>query len=130
MMTIVDFKSTHVAKELRDLEAILLRRHERGLNAFWLSREGQEYPTLSILVNGNLAALHYIPTEHEAGYRSVGGMPGLEPGGTTSFSLSECPADDVGELNESVLSFSVALSVAKEFFASNELPTAIEWLDL
>ena len=130
MMKIVDFKDTHVAKGLPELERILLRRHGKGLNAFWLSHESQEYPTLSILVKGDLAALHYIPTEDEAGFRSAGKMPGLEPSGTTSFSMSENPADDVEELNDSILPFSVALSVAKEFFVSNELPAAIEWLEL
>ena len=130
MMKVVDFKSTHTAKGLRELETILMRRGRNGLNAFWLSHENQEYPTLSILVKGDLAALHYIPAESEAGFRSVGKMPGLEPRGTTSFSISENPADDVEELNDSVLPFSVALSVANEFFACNKLPVAVEWLEL
>jgi hypothetical protein len=130
MMKVVDFNSTHVAKGLRELETILLKRHGKGLNAFWLSHESQEYPTLSILVKGDLAALHYIPTEHEAGFRSVGKMPSLDPRGTTSFSISENAADDVEELNDAVLPFSVALSVAKDFFASNELPAGVEWLEL
>ena len=68
MITVVDFKSTHVARELRDLETILSRRYGDGRNAFWLSHENQKYPTLSILVNGDMAAIHYIPAEREAGF--------------------------------------------------------------
>lgn len=130
MMRVVDFRGTDIATDLHELETILSKRYGEGLNAFLLSHHSEKYPTLSILVKGDLAALHYIPREREAGYRSAGKMPDMEPEGIASFSLSETPADDVGEPNESVLPFSVAVSVAREFFVSNRLPSTIGWLEL
>jgi hypothetical protein len=129
-MKIVDFHGTVVARTDGELEEFLSRRHGEGINAFWLFQEREEYPKLSILVKGDVAHLHYFATEHEVGFRSAGNICGLEQNGTTVFSLSQNPADDVYVLNDSVVPFSVAISVAKEFFDCTGLPRGITWLEL
>jgi len=130
MIKIADFDSTFLAAAPHDLEVILQRRHGKGVNAFWLNHDTEEYPKISILVNAELAAVHYIPEEFQAGFRSCGKTPGLEPNGTTAFSISGFSGDDVEEPNESVVPFSTALAVAKEFFASKQLPKCIDWSEL
>lgn len=130
MMKVVDIDSSFVVGSVEELERVLLRRHGKDANAFWLSHATQEYPKLSILVNADLAAIHYIPAEFQAGFRSVGKTPGLESRGTTVFSISKYSGDNIEEPNESVLPFSVALSVATEFFNRSELPTGVEWEEL
>jgi len=129
-MKVVDFKRTYTATARSDFEGILSERYGTGVNAFWLSDDAREYPTLSILVKGDLAVLHYIPVENEAGFRSVGEIAGLDETGTTTFSISENAADDVIEPNAAVVPFSVALSVANEFFTSSRLPMALKWEEL
>ena len=129
-MKVLDFHSTTEARDLGELEAILSRRHGEGVNAFWLSHGTEEYPSLSILVKNDLAVLHYLPIEHDAGHRSVGNLPGLKPGETTTFAMSENRADDVDELNEAVVPFSAVIEAAKEFFRSQQLPQSVQWVRL
>jgi hypothetical protein len=129
-MKVTHFNGTCQANDVHELETILMKRHGNGLNAFWLSHGGEEFPTLSVLVKGELAVLHYMPAENDAGFRSVGNRPGLKPGGTTTFSLSKHRADDVQELNDAVVIFTAALAAAKQFFFSKALPGSVEWLKL
>src|SRR4051812_21221957 len=106
-MRVVDINGIHEAGSLHELEAILMRRCESSFNSFWLSHK-DEYPTLSLLVKGDLASLNYIPKEFDAGFycSSVGKMPDLKEGGTTTFSISKNRADDVVVSNDAVLPFS------------------------
>jgi hypothetical protein len=82
------------------------------------------------LVKDGLATLNFVPKEFDAGFSSVGGMPGLMPGESTTFAISKSRADDVVVLNDAVLPFSAALQAAKEFFVSKNLPASVEWLQL
>jgi hypothetical protein len=129
-MKVVDINGVHEASSVHELEGILMGRCGNGYNSFWLSHDGEEYPTLSLLVKGDLASLNFIPTEFDAGYSSVGKRLGLQAGETTTFSISTNRADDVVVLNDAVLPFSAALQAAKEFFHSKELPESVEWLKL
>jgi hypothetical protein len=129
-MTVVDIAGAHEVKNVRELEAVLMRRYKNDLNAFWLAHRNGEYPTLSLLVKEDLASLNYIPKEHVAGLRSVGNMPHLNSGETTRFSISNNSGDDLFVLNDAVLPFSAALRAAKEFFFSEDPPQSIEWLQL
>ena len=129
-MKVVDINGLHEASNVHELETILMRRCDKGSNSFWLSHGDEEYPTLSLLVKDELASLNYIPKEFEAGYSSLGRMPELDERGTTCFSISKNPADDVFVSNDAVLPFSAALRAAKEFFYSKGLPQSIEWIQL
>ena len=128
-MKVIDLNGAHEAISVEELDTILKRRQGTGVNSFWLSH-GIAYPTLSLLVKGDLATLNYVPEEHDAGFRSVGKMPGLNAGETTTFAMSNNRADDVVVLNDAVLPFSAALKAAKEFFLSKDLPRSVEWTRL
>ncbi len=129
-MKVVDINGVCEATTLQELEATLMRRHGDGFNLFWLSREGEDYPTLSLLVKGKLTTLNYLSAASDAGFRSVGKMPDLTPGEMTTFPVSMNRGDDICVLNDAVLPFAEALQAAKEFFGAEELPASVEWLDL
>jgi hypothetical protein len=129
-MKVVERNGVHKAMNVHELEAILMKRLGDGYNSFWLSHDDEEYPTLSVLVKGNLTTLYFMPKEFDAGLNSVGNMVELTPGETTTFSISNSLADDVVVLNDAVVPFSVALQAAKEFFSSKELPRSVKWLPL
>jgi hypothetical protein len=129
-MRVIDFEGVHEAASVEELDTILNRKHGGGLNSFWLSQGSNTYPTLSLLVKGDLATINYIPKEHDAGFRSVGNVRGLNLEGTTTFAMSNDRADDVVVLNDAVLSFAAALKAAKEFFSSKDLPRSVQWMQL
>jgi hypothetical protein len=129
-MKVVDINGVYEPTNIHELETILMKTCGNGFNSFWLSHEGEEYPTLSLLVKDNLATLNYLPKEYDAGFRSVGRVPGLKPGDTTTFSINTNRADDLIVQNDAVLPFSTALQAAKEFFFSKDLPRSVDWLQL
>lgn len=129
-MKVHDISGSYQVDSIHELESVLRRRDENCANAFWLSHDDNPYPVLSLLVKGELATLHYMPKEYEAGCRSVGKMMGVKKGESTRFAISKYRGDDVYVLNEALLPFPVALEVAKEFFLSDKLPQSVEWFDL
>jgi hypothetical protein len=129
-MKIIDFEGVHEVTSVEELDTILKTRHGEGVNSFWLSHGSNAYPTLSILVNGDLAALNFIAEENDAGFRSISSMPKLKSNQTITFATSSSPADDVVVPNDAVLPFSTALKAAKDFFLSKELPRSVEWMEL
>ena len=129
-MKVADINGVEQVNNVDDLQTVLARRCETGFNSFWLSHGDEEYPALSLMVKGELAALSYIPKEFDAGFSSVGTLPHLNAGETTTFSISKHRADDVDVSNDAELPFSVALQAAKDFFHSRDLPQSVEWLRL
>jgi hypothetical protein len=81
------------------------------------------------MVSGDLAYVHYFPKDRHPGFASLGMLPGLRPGGDTSFF-----PDDTNEtfeiMNQAVVRFADALRVAQEFAISPELPKSIQWSEL
>ncbi len=129
-MNIVDFKGlVYEAADRDQLEAVLMRRHGNGVNEFWLSHGNDRYPAVALLVKGDLAALHYFPTEGHPGFTSAGNVAGLESGEITTFWIS-AGGETIGVLNDAVMPFSVALAAAAEFLISIELPRSVEWFEL
>lgn len=111
-----------------ELESALQKRYGSA-NSFWLSHDREKYPSISLLVKGDLATVTYFPHDDHPGFTSVGNIEGLDPDGVTVFYL-DSPTQEQEVLNASVVPFSTALEVAKEFFRSKELPRAIKWFEL
>jgi hypothetical protein len=128
-LRVSDFADERAANDEAQLESFLTRRYGDGVNAFWLSHDDGEFPTLLILVKADIAYLHYIPGEGHAGFSSVGGIAEMTRGGLTTFPISFA-GDDLDILNAAVVPTSTALNVAKDFFLSRELPRSIEWFEL
>ena len=126
-MHVSDIKRNHEIESIGDLNAILAKRYENESNGFWLSHESAEYPMLGVFVKKDLAYLHYIPAEYDAGFASVGGACDLPTGETTRFPMSVHEGDDIFVRNEAVIPVSVAFCAVRDFFSSRELPNCVEW---
>jgi hypothetical protein len=127
-MRIQDYDSECDVANPADIEAALSKRHRGGINAFWLSHGTEEFPTIGILVKGDLANVHYIPRDREAGFASVARVPGPKPDETTIFFVR--PTEKIWVRNDAVVPFSDALKVAQEFAVSTTLPKCIQWFEL
>jgi hypothetical protein len=80
-------------------------------------------------VNGDLACVHYSrPTRILDFFRSEP-SGALKPDETTIFFL-DTPEQEQEMPNSSVIQFSEAVEVVKDFFRSKELPKSIEWFEL
>jgi len=126
-MNVEDISGAYLANDLSELQAILKRRRSGDVNAFWLATESGGYPTLMILVKGDLVVLHYLPTADEPGLRSLGESEGGE---FMDFSISPNPGDDVQEPSDAVVTLDAAWQAAKEFFDARTLPQSIRWVEL
>jgi hypothetical protein len=111
------------------VEEILLKRHTKGVNAFWLYHEPRKKPLLLILVKNQLANLHYFPDEEHPGFASVGDMRSLPADDFTLFYMRS-PKEEEHISNDLIVPFADALVAAKEFLVSTELPPSIEWFEL
>jgi hypothetical protein len=127
-MRIEDFETIYQATETKEIEAILSKRYDDGLNGFWLSHGSERYPLIILVVKRDLANLHYFPKEDHPGFASVGHMESLNSDDSTEFFLH--PDQTVGIWNQAIIPFSDALKAAKEFSVSPTLPKSIPWDEL
>jgi hypothetical protein len=128
-MKIEDFDSVQDLSTPLEIETALGKRHDSGLNSFWLSHGAERFPAINIMINGDLAYVHYFPEERHPGYASVGGPPNLTREGITNFFPH--PSDEPFDIrNDAVVPFSKALKVAQEFAASKGMPKCIAWRSL
>jgi hypothetical protein len=127
-MIIEDFKSANDLMNNAEIENALAKRYGEGANEFWLSHADGRFPAMSILVKGNVAALHYFSEDQNPGLISAG-RSDLEPNGSTIFYINT--EEEKQEIpNGMIVPFSLALEAAMEFFANKEPPRCIEWLAL
>jgi len=135
-MILEDMKGPVQIENDTALEAKLNKRYGPGVNAFWLSHESlnenNNSAKLAILVNHELANVHYFPPGKHPGFQSQGSIPDLDVRGFSQFYMySPEKLQQVEEIpNAYVVPFSDAVKVAKEFLERDELPKSIGWLEL
>jgi hypothetical protein len=127
-MRIEDFDSEHDVTRPEDIAAALSKRDGRGINSFSLSHGAEEFPSINIMVKGELAYVHYFPKHRHPGYTSVAKVLGPIQKGTSIFFLY--PTEKVWVLNSALIPFSDALKVAQEFATSTAMPKCIQWNSL
>jgi len=129
-MLICDLDGEHDVEDDAAIEHVLSRRNGSGMNQFRLFRgraEADSWPSLIILVNGEIAWLYFLLSSEHSGYHSVGAVPGLDPQGRTKF-VSLGPQDEEFS-NDQVVPFASALQAAKEFSVAAQLPRCMDWYD-
>jgi hypothetical protein len=127
-MRIEDYDSVCDVTKLADIEAALSKRHDGGVNSFWLSHGAKKFPALGILVKGDLANVHYFPRDRDPGFASVAKVLGPRPEETSTFFVR--PTEKIWVRNGAVIPFSDALKVAQEFAISTTIPKCIQWFEL
>jgi len=128
-MQLEDINGIYEVHSVEELESGLQRRY-REKNAFWLRHDSQPVPTLSVLVHGEIAYLHFIANESDPGCASVDQLGSYRNETLTQFSISEFPGDDIFVENDTLVSFADAVAACKEFYRSSERPASIEWRQL
>jgi hypothetical protein len=98
-------------------------------NELWLRPDNANFPALTILVLGAVAAIHYFPADRHPGFQSVGKLNMTDAKGTITFRPSGT-GEPVEIAIEAVISKASAVLVAKEFSNGYMLPACIEWLEL
>jgi hypothetical protein len=126
-MRIEDFKGAYYADNPRQIDAILHKRNDDGLNEFWIWRGEQKHPVMGLLVRNDLACLNYFPRERHPGFASVGNLPSLNPRGETDFWAHGAP---MPVINWKILPFADALRAIHEFRVDPGLPNSIRWFEL
>jgi len=127
-MRIQDYDSVCDVTEPADIAAALSKRHGNGINSFWLSYGAELYPAINILVKRDLASVHYLPEDQDAGFVSVAKVLGARANETSIFFIG--PTEKIWVVNHQVVPFSDALKVAQEFAISTTLPKCIQWFEL
>ena len=110
-----------------EIAAVLARRHDRCVNEFWLFHTGKEFPRMAINVAGDLAFVHYFPSDGHPGWRLLGQVAGLDPKGETEFQI--CGEYDTTP-NAFVVPCRVALEAAIAFSNDTRMPEVGEWYEL
>jgi len=124
-MKIEDFESVVDVDNDEDIEAALAKRYGADANEFWLTNENKKFPALAIMAKNALASLHYFPEEDHPGFISVG------TNATSGFSIFFINGAEEQEVpNDSIVPFSTALKVSKEFLISSDLPKSVDWMEL
>ena len=126
-MRIDDYDSVCDVTKPADIAVALSKRHGGGINSFWLSH-AERYPAINIMVKGDLASVHYLPKDRDAGFVSVAKVPGLRANETSIFFVG--PTEKIWVANDQVAPFSDALKVAQEFAISTTMPKCIQWFAL
>jgi hypothetical protein len=111
-----------------EIEQALNRRFAGGHNNFWLGNKQKKFPSITILVSGDLAHISYFPGEDSPGFVSVGAMPCDNPYEMRRFFM--CPIEEIWVAKYQLVPFSDAVKVAKEFATSEALPKCIRWVNL
>ena len=113
-----------------DLLSALEMRDQRGGAEFWLTADAGHLPALAIRLSGQLADVHYFPGDGHPGLRRLGAVD-LPVGGATLFVYEGCdPASGESVPNEFLISATMALSIAADFFETQKIPEAASWLEL
>jgi hypothetical protein len=129
-MEVDDFGGSHKVNSDQDLDEILAARYGQGVNEFWLWQGDKLRPAICIFANGELACIHYYPHDDHPGFQSLGPAPGLDSKGETMFFVNSPEGEETPMPNTSVVPFSWARAVAKEFARSTQLPRCIKWSEL
>jgi hypothetical protein len=125
-MRIQDYDTVWDVTNPAEIEKALKTRHRAGRNSFWLSHGNKEFPAINIMVNGELAYIHYLPARRHPGFASIGTVKGLTSGEETVFYMNS-PTEPLGIVNEAVVRFPDALKAAQEFAVSAVMPRCIRW---
>ncbi len=127
-MKIEHFGGLIECNEIKEFESILNLRYGKEVNEFWIYGQDR-YPCLSIMVNGEYAYMHFFPEHKQPGFQPIGMNTDL-PEGEISIFYTNTVDEEIEIINDFVIPFSTAVTAAKEFFTTLEIPKCVEWFEL
>lgn len=111
----------YICRTVTELLMTIRNSSQMPYDDIWISREA-EYPCLAILLNGNLACVHYFLNENGDMWQSAG-VYNQDTEFVAGGVKTEIPANAVIGIEE-------ALACAEQFWFSVERPTCVEWREL
>ena len=106
-----------------EIETLIRESSFKPFDDIWIGSE-ERYPCLAILINKELACVHYFLNDYGDAYQSIGNYKETN---TVEFIAG-------GEKTElpyySVVTLDKAIECAKQFFLVQNLPSCIEWNEL
>lgn len=127
-MKVFDFGGKVDCSSLEELNSTLANRHENNINEFELYGDGQ-YPYLTILVNGQWACVHFFQSEDDCGHYASCDENLLNEDGYTTFYIG-LPTAETEISNNLVIPFSLALTIAQDFFLFSKMSEKVKWFEL
>lgn len=113
-------------ESLEALNRILAIRNEKNCNEFEVYGS-EKYPYLAILVNDNLACVHFFESEDNCGYYAYCDEKWLAENGYTIFYINATKTEISNDL---VIPFSLAQVVAHDFFLTSKMSEKMKWFEL
>jgi hypothetical protein len=113
--------------DLAGLEPVLKERFGDGLNEYWLSFEGEEFPALAVLVRDELACVHYFPADGHPGFVA---LPRGEVAGVAGSVAFETNGAEVHAPRHLIVSFSDARHAVESFLTSRARDPHMNWVEL
>ncbi len=126
-MTVEHFMGKALCTNYEELENVLKIRTEKGVNEFVISGE-EYYPFIMMAVKDDYATITYFEKD-DTSFVSIGGNTDLGEDGISIF-YTNTDEEEIEVENCSVIPFSKAVMVIKEFFETMRLPECIEWEEL
>lgn len=121
-MNVANNKGDFECETKQELEELIRKSALNPYDDIWINEEEEEYPCLTILVNGQHACVHYFEDEGEM-WQSVGDCKQ-----DILFSANnEKPEPMPGDC---VISLDKAIECMKIFFDSCQRPDCIEWREM
>jgi hypothetical protein len=131
-MKVYHFGGNEQISCFNEFNSVLSKRYGADSNAndYWIGMDDSNYPQLTILIINDYAFATYVPNENHPGFTSISAGTHLDPNGITVF-YNNTPTEWVEFPNHQVISLSLAIKVAEEFYNSpSSLPKSIEWFEL
>lgn len=119
-MKVSTFDGTVTIDSISEIEQLIRRRAEIGMDEIWISGE-EDLPALAILINRDAACVNYFGKENDDMWlsKSCGSKEVMFlPGGVEWLA----PADAVIDLES-------AAECMRQFCADLKIPSCIEWQD-
>ncbi|HEX7715344.1 MAG TPA: Imm1 family immunity protein [Bacillota bacterium] len=125
-MKVVYFDAETDCESIEALNRILASRDENGFNEFELYGS-EKCPYLSILVNDNLACVHFFEFEDDCGHYAYCDKELLVEDGYTTFYIGSTETEISNDL---VIPFSLVQVAAQDFFLTSKMSEKLKWFEL
>lgn len=127
-MIIEHFMGKEECKNICELNFILNKKTEKGVNEFIISLDSQ-YPFMIMAVNNNKACLSYFRFDDDPGFSSINNMADFYEDDITVF-YTNTDEEEIEVENNSIISIEQAIKAIEEFFITNQLPKCVDWEEL
>jgi len=127
-MQVFDFGGKTECKTVEELNLVLANRYGNDANELELYGD-QRFPFITILIRGQNACVHYFESEADCGHYAYVDNNELPNDGYTTFYLGSITSETEVS-NDLVIPFSLAQTIAHDFFLHLARSEKAKWFEL